>query len=70
MFLQHLADQLSSGWGKSCSHVIMWIRCAWPLLLFEQLTFASMGYMCVGKVRQVLMMELASLMFHWSKLLL
>ena len=39
---------------------------AWPLLLFEQPTFASTGHVCVGGVGSVLMMELASLMFHWS----
>ena len=26
MFLQHLADRLSSGWGKNYGHVFMWIR--------------------------------------------
>jgi len=26
MFLQHLAERLSSGWGKSYGHVLMWIR--------------------------------------------
>ena len=39
--------------------------CAWPLLLFEQSTFAIafIHHMCTGEVRPVLMMKLAYLIF-------
>ena len=64
MLLQHLADKLSNGWGKSYGHVLMRIRVR---LLYERPTFASVGHMCVGKVQPVLMMELASPMSHWTR---
>ena len=63
MFLQRLADRLSSAWGKSYGHVLMWIKvCLAPI-------FDFVDHVCVGEVGQVLTMELASLMFLWPKFL-
>ena len=58
MFLQHLADQFSSAWGKSSGLVPMWIKIS--LLLFK---LTSMDHICNGEVGPVLMMELTSFMF-------
>ena len=44
------------------------IKCVRPLLLFEQLIFASMDHVYIGEVGPVLMMELVSLVFLWPKL--
>ena len=48
--------------------ILQAVRCARPILLFEQPIFVSVDYICIGKVRFVLMMELASLVFLWPKL--
>ena len=47
LFLQHLADRLSSGWDKSYDHVLMWIRVCLAFAIIQAANF----YFCGSRVR-------------------
>ena len=40
--------------------------CAWPLLSLGQPIFAYEDHVCIGEMVPVLMVDLVSLMLHWS----